>query len=157
MNITPVILTGLALGIMSVFMINRSDRNNNPLNIKKNGIKWKGLSANQSDRTFARFIKPVYGYRAAARILRTYNKQYGINTIEDIISRWAPPFIIKNGKRVKENDTPAYINFVSKKTGLSPNAVISENDYPKLLQAMATMEGGSVLDMDTIKAGINLA
>ena len=66
-------------------------------------------------------------------IKRTY-RGYGLNTIRAIITRYAPPV---------ENDTQAYIQTISQKTGLSPDRVLStEDDYKKVIQAMAALENG---------------
>ena len=88
--------------------MSRGIRNNNPGNIR-HGIDWDGLDKDQSkDEEFSQFSTPEYGIRAMFKILKTYNDKYNLNTIEGIINRWAPPI---------ENDTEAYINFVSSKVG----------------------------------------
>ena len=123
----------------------RGLRNNNPLNIRKTGDQWQGAAINQNDKSFVVFTKPEWGYRAAARILRNY-KNRGIDTLSEIISTWAPEH---------ENNTAAYVSFVSKKTGISPNAVVTDLEYPALLDAMTIMENGSnPYSMDVIKKGI---
>ena len=48
--------------------IPRGIRNNNPGNIKKNGVDWDGLSEEQTDNTFFQFDDPVYGIRALTKI-----------------------------------------------------------------------------------------
>ena len=69
----------------------RGLRNNNPGNIRKSATAWQGLSPTQTDASFFQFISPEYGIRALATILGTYMKNYGLVTVSDIISRWAPP------------------------------------------------------------------
>jgi hypothetical protein len=51
-------------------------RNNNPLNIRKGGQPWQGQTGN--DGAFCIFESMEYGYRAAFRLLRTYNIKYKI-------------------------------------------------------------------------------
>jgi len=101
----------------------RGIRNNNPLNIRKSADKWQGLSTLQEDREFFQFVSMEYGWRAAFVILcRTYYGKYGLKTIRDIVSRWAP---------AKENNTEAYIRHVSDYTGIAPNKVLgSPKEHP---------------------------
>ena len=68
----------------------RGIRNNNPGNIRRNGDPWQGLAKDQTDREFFTFQSAVYGIRALARLLITYQDKYGLCTIEGIITRWAP-------------------------------------------------------------------
>ena len=77
-------------------------RNNNPLNIRKSSQKF--INEQKTDNAFKKFSSMVYGVRAAIRIIHTYYFNYRYNTIEKIISRWAPPM---------ENSTKDYINTVS--------------------------------------------
>ncbi|MBG3079935.1 structural protein [Proteus mirabilis] len=88
--------------------IARGERNNNPGNIR-HGSKWQGLSAEQTDKDFCQFISPEYGIRAIYKLLQTYQKKYGLNTIKTIINRYAPP---------NENNTIGYINRISKEIGI---------------------------------------
>ena len=113
--------------------MSRGIRNNNPGNIR-HGIDWDGLDKDQSkDEEFSQFSTPEYGIRAMFKILKTYNDKYNLNTIEGIINRWAPPI---------ENDTEAYIDFVSSKVGKNGSEVLNEKDYISLVQAIIHMENG---------------
>lgn len=129
-------MTQLPLGI----------RNNNPLNIRRSDANpWEGRVKNASG-DFEEFVKLEYGWRAAAKlILKHYDgqssvaKQRGIkaNTIRKLISIWAPP--------EDDNDTEAYIRFVSDSTGFLPDVMIPINRYEvmrPLLEAMAIAENG---------------
>ena len=55
-------------------MTTRGLRNNNPLNIRRNSTKWQGLAEEQKDKEFFTFVAPEWGYRAALRTLRNYNR-----------------------------------------------------------------------------------
>ncbi|MEQ3528725.1 virion protein [Pseudoalteromonas sp. XMcav11-Q] len=131
---TPHIITALIVLSIGVYMTTqqtaRGIRNNNPLNIEA-GENWVGLAG--TDGRFAIFETAEHGIRAAARILRTYAFKYGIANIEGIISRWAPPV---------ENDTANYIAFVSNKVGVDSKKPLSPEEYPKVIEAMITMENG---------------
>ncbi|WFQ80494.1 structural protein [Xenorhabdus sp. SF857] len=113
----------------------RGIRNNNPGNIR-HGDNWQGLCSRQTDKSFCQFIAPEYGVRAMIKILRTYERKYGDNTIRQFISRWAPP---------NENDTEAYIAYVSDAVSVSRDSVIDVNNQDvmtALVKAMIQMENG---------------
>ncbi|AYY81313.1 structural protein [Proteus vulgaris] len=95
--------------------IARGERNNNPGNIR-HGSQWQGLSVEQTDKDFCQFISPEYGIRAIYKLLQTYQKKYGLNTIKTIIHRYAPP---------NENNTIGYINRASKEIGIEIDTPIN--------------------------------
>lgn len=128
----------------------RGIRNNNPLNIRK-GCKWIGLKPTQTDKEFCQFTCMVYGIRAGLITLRTYICKHKCNTIEKIISRWAPR---------KENDTAAYIRAVAKRTSLAtdlPLRIEDKKELCSLVSAMIEVECGRSVDIDTIRMSYNLA
>jgi hypothetical protein len=88
--------------------IPRGIRNNNPGNIRYNGIEWQGLANPPTDGAFCIFRDAHHGIRALAKLLRNYYMHYGIRTIHSIINRFAPS---------TENLTDAYIASVCKATG----------------------------------------
>ena len=98
-------------------------RNNNPGNIRLSGDKWQGLAEQQSDSQFFVFNTPVYGIRAIARLLINYQDKYGLRTIKDIISKWAPP---------SENKTDAYIAAVTQRTGFAADQQLDMHTYEHL-------------------------
>ncbi len=104
----------------------RGIRNNNPGNIKYNGIAWKGLATPPSDGTFCIFETQHYGIRALARLLKNYNRHYGLRTIYSIINRFAP---------TTENKTAAYIDSVCKSTGYDPHELL-DIDNPRIMLAL---------------------
>lgn len=72
-------------------VFSRGIRNNNPGNIRR-GEDWKGLvrDGQDTDEAFCRFVAPEYGIRAMVLILRRYRQKHNLNTISEIIRRWAP-------------------------------------------------------------------
>lgn len=112
--------------------------NNNPGGLVK-GVHWKGEV--KCAGRFECFKSPLYGIRAMAKTLRTYKVKYGINTIEGIINRWAPPH---------ENNTKSYIRFVNR-------AASSSNDTIALIKAMITFENGhNPYSDDLIKEAVRM-
>jgi len=114
----------------------RAVKNNNPLNIRfSESNKWQGQVA--ENKGFCVFSTPEWGWRAAMKLANSHIRR-GHNTIEKLITKWAPP---------SENDTAAYVRFVQKK-------VYEETDratalgvivpgtpaYFYMLQSMAQME-----------------
>ena len=81
--------------------LSRGIRNNNPGNLVKTSIQWKG-KVKGSDSRFETFANIYYGVRAAGLDLIADIKK-GKNTIRKLITEYAPP---------NENDTTAYINKV---------------------------------------------
>lgn len=69
----------------------RGVRNNNPLNIRESKgdrTQWEGEHALDLDKSFEEFSHSVYGFRAGARVLRSYSRQ-GYKTLSEIIHRFA--------------------------------------------------------------------
>lgn len=132
-------------------MISRGYRNNNPLNIRRNGIRWKGLRQAQSDSEFFQFQEMVYGYRAAIKILRTYQRRYKLYSLREMIGRWAPPF---------ENDTEAYVQTVANRAKVSadkPVNMTNKDVVLRIIEAMAYVENGSAGNFCEISNGYDLA
>lgn len=126
----------------------RGLRNNNPLNIRHNADTFQG-EIKGNDKSFKIFSSMAYGYRAAFVILATY-LSIGYNTIEKIISRWAPP---------SENNTQTYISTVVKYSGVAADEVLtatSGDKYILIVSAMSFVENGVNADINQIRAGFAL-
>ena len=121
-------------------MTPRGIRNHNPLNIRRSKDQWQGMAKVQTDRAFVQFESLEWGWRAAFKLLtRTYYHNYRLYTIRGIISRWAPP---------KENNTEAYIQNVSRLSGIGPDEPIGiPSEKPSRWMAvglaMAIQENGT--------------
>lgn len=96
--------SGLPLGL----------RNNNPGNLRFNAsIKWKGQTG--QNKGFSVFSNILFGIRAYGMDLRSDIKK-GKNTLEKLIYEYAPP---------SENNTEAYIDRVSKSTGIGRKQILT--------------------------------
>lgn len=146
---------------MSRIKLPRGVRNNNPLNIRRNKKQmWVGEVAQlehkngaeiytERDRFFCQFKDLIFGWRAAFITLHTYIVKHKCNTIEKIITRWAPP---------SENNTTQYINNVSFFSLIYPDAELDFYDkiaMIKIAAAMCIVENGTAFD--PIKADNTLA
>ncbi|CAH0144449.1 structural protein [Pseudomonas brassicacearum] len=115
----------------------RGIRNYNPGNIRHaQGIRWQGTAPNQSDNQYVQFINPRWGIRAIARVLITYQDKRRaadgspIDTVREIIERWAPP---------SENNTDAYVISVARALGLDPDvASVDVYDF-EIMRALVTV------------------
>lgn len=131
-------------------MIPRGIRNNNPLNIRVGNV-WLGEVKNPTDPLFEQFNSMEYGLRAGFVLLRRYIRHYKRQTIEDIISSWAPS---------NENNTKAYIDTVVKVSGIPSNRILHYSDKEsmcKLVDAMCFVENGKHVSMEKITKGYDLA
>ena len=131
-------------------IVPRGFRNNNPLNIRI-GNSWLGEVENPTDKEFEQFQAMVFGLRAGFILLRRYIRRYGLDTIRDIISRWAP---------ASENHTAKYIEFVSQESGIGQLTKIHWEDKEilcKLVFAMVIYENGKQLTMWQIAKGYDMA
>ena len=128
----------------------RGLKNNNPGNIKVGGEKWDGVVGH--DGAFLKFKNMEYGLRAMAKLLTTYQSKYGLNTVEGIITKFAP--------KKDHNPTEKYIHEVSEYMGVARNQKIdlnNNNTMLDLLNAMVRMETGRDLPDTLVKKGIELA
>lgn len=122
----------------------RGIRNNNPGNLNYAGQAGASKEEGPNGR-FATFASPEMGITALAKNLVAYQDKYGINTIEKIVNRWAPP---------SENNTGAYVARVSKDTGQKPDAALNLRDPATLAPLISSIikheNGQNPYDADTI-------
>lgn len=128
----------------------RGLRNNNPGNIRKNGIVYQGEVVPSKDEAFKQFTTMAYGYRAMFVVLHTYQRKYGINTIADMIIRYAPSV---------ENHTTVYIDAVSEWSGVPATSHITTTNRDVMIPivaAMSRVENGTPAVMKDVEAGWKL-
>lgn len=125
----------------------RGIRNNNPGNIGK-GVGFAG-EVEGGDARFATFESPEAGVRALARNLLTYQQQHGLDTVTDILHRWAPP---------SENDTASYVRTVADRLGVAPDQPLNLADpstLARLTVAIIQHENGTQpYSGDVIRTGV---
>lgn len=137
----------------------RAVRNANPCNIRV-GDPWQGLmpadmmnDEQKAEKEFCVFQAPKWGFRAAARVLISYQDKHQVETIRAAITRWAPP---------SENDTEAYIAHVVDVAMIGADEPVDFHSYADVLpivKAMSIRECGKWLfdDKDDLSAGLTLA
>jgi len=134
----------------------RGVRNNNPGNLDRTDIVWRGedrsAAALASEERFCVFGTPQAGFRALAKTLLTYQNKHGLRTVRDMISRWAPP---------KENNTEAYIAQVAREVGVGSREIVSlskQVPLQRMVTAIARHENGGLFwNEAVIEAGVRQA
>lgn len=107
-----------------------------PIGIRQNN--WGNLRPPGSATGFQRFDTPEAGIEAMVRQIDRYRDRHGLNTVQGIVSRWAPP---------SENNTTAYVAAVSRALGVTASETIDTTDpdtMRRLVTAMARHENGAL-------------
>jgi hypothetical protein len=144
----------VSAGVSIVEKLVRGERNNNPGNIRISANAWKGKIpvTQNTDKSFEQFDTVQNGIRALGKLLIGYAKNYGLNTIRGIISRYAPP---------TENVTDAYVKAVANEMNITPDSKITLTNPTTLfflVKAIIRHENGRVYYNDaTIQDGVSRA
>lgn len=93
---------------------------NNPGNLRPPG----------SSTGFRSFSTPEEGYKAMAHQLELYQNRDHLETVSQIIGKWAPP---------SENDTASYIGDVSNRSGLGTIGRVDLKDQDQMSRLIAAM------------------
>ena len=130
--------------------MSRGLRNNNPGNIRRSRVRYKGEVRPSRDPDFKEFSTMAYGYRAVFVLLDTYRSRYGLTTIRQMLNRYAPP---------TENFTEGYVRFVADYSGVMPDEVVdtrSEKDMIPIVAAMSKIENGVAANIADVERGWEL-
>lgn len=138
---------------MSETALPRGVRNNNPGNLVQNSTRWTGLTDPQTDARFCTFDTAENGIRALALVLLSYQRE-GYETPAAMITRYAP---------ISENDTQAYISFVSAKLGVTDNqpfSIYAQGNAKVMIMAIIAYENANyaypeaTIDAALVSAGV---
>lgn len=128
-----------------------AERHNNPGNLVFAGQRGATKGETVAGHTFAKFQSTEEGVAALYRQLQLYQKR-GIDTLAEIMGVYAPE---------GANNTGAYINALSKTTGLDPNQQLNFGDpatAAAMIRGISKHEAGkSYLSDQQILSGINMA
>ena len=130
--------------------MSRGLRNNNPGNIRRSRVRYKGEVRPSRDPDFKEFSSMAYGYRAMFVLLDTYRSRYGLATIRQMLNRYAPP---------TENFTEGYVRFVADYAGVMPDEIIdtrNEMDMIPIVAAMSKIENGVAANIEDVERGWEL-
>lgn len=129
----------------------RGIRNANPGNLVKGDSEWQGQVPG-GDPRFVTFATPEHGIRAMGKTLLTYQDQYGLDTVEKIVSRWAP---------ASENPTTSYTAAVAKALRIAPDTKIdlrNPSTMSRIVRAMINVENGKQpYTIEQVERGVNAA
>ena len=120
---------GLIVGAVVIFLgwialkKPRGIRLNNPGNIKRNAIKWEGLSTVQDDPIFARFVTEEKGLRAMGVLLYNYRLYYGLDTVRKLRARYLN-FTDANPGENSRADFLASLKVIEQETGIPADKTI---------------------------------
>lgn len=143
-------LPGYAKPSNHPLIMSRGLRNNNPGNIRNSTVTYTGEIIPSTDTAFKQFKTVVWGYRAMFMLLHTYRKRYQLQTLDKMISRYAPPV---------ENDTKNYLRAVSNWSGIQGGRIINTLDGHTMIpivSAMSRVENGIPADEKDVAAGWEL-
>ncbi|HAV1601599.1 TPA: hypothetical protein JG832_002490 [Enterobacter hormaechei subsp. xiangfangensis] len=115
----------------------RGNAMNNPTNLNFADQAGAMKEVGNSEARFAAFATPEEGIRAAGNQLLLNQKRGGLQTVSQIIAKWAPP---------TENRTQAYIANVAKTLGVTPDTKVDASDpavTSTLISAIANYENGT--------------
>ena len=121
--------------------------NNNPGNIRRSKVNYKGELHPSNDMAFKQFRSIEWGYRAMFILLDAYQRLHGLNTLRGMIERYAPP---------TENNTSGYVHAVSDVTGIYPDEVINTRDESTMVPivaAMSRVENGVAASLRDVQRG----
>lgn len=130
--------------------MSRGLRNNNPGNIRRGGGHFKGERLPSLDPAFKQFETIEWGYRAMFVLLDNYRRRHGLQSIREMIRRWAPPV---------ENDTERYIRFVARAASLDPDQTIDTRNrrmMVPIVAAMSRIENGVPARLTKVEGGWQL-
>lgn len=130
--------------------MSRGLRNCNPGNIRRSRVRYRGEVVPSRDVEFKEFATMAYGYRAMFVLLDTYRRRYGLITIRQMLSRYAPP---------EENFTESYIRIVSQRTGIDADSRVNTrlaSDMIPIVRAMSEVENGVAAILEDVEEGWKL-
>ncbi len=103
-----------------------------------------------NDTAFKSFETMAWGYRAMFVLLYTYQRRYGLNTVETLLARYAP---------ANENNTAAYVASVVKQSGVAPDELVNTlqgDTMIPIVAAMSRVENGVPAVMADVRDGWEL-
>ena len=124
--------------------------NCNPGHSRRSRVNYRGERHPSTDAAFKQFESMEWGYRAMFVLLDTYRKRYGLNTLREMIMRYAPP---------EENHTALYISAVSDMTGIRPDEELDTRDrrvMVPIVAAMSRVENGRAANRAEVEKGWEL-
>ena len=130
-----------------------SEAANNPMSIRQYNQDWEGEVGTYSSKgsgDFVMYDTPAHSIRAGDRLLRTFQRDAGVDTIRKAISKYAP----QKGDDGYTNPTNKYIEYVSQQSGIDPDEPLDFEDpvtRSRLVSPMAFFESNTVLSPSEVR------
>ena len=130
--------------------MSRGIDNCNPGNIRRSRVRYLGEVHPSQDTHFKQFESMAWGYRAMFVLLDSYRKRYGLKTLREMLTRYAPP---------TENHTALYIESVCDMAGVKADTEIdthSKRMMIPIVAAMSRIENGRIANHQEVEHGWQL-
>lgn len=130
--------------------MSRGIENCNPGNIRRSRVRYLGELHPSQDTHFKQFESMAWGYRAMFVLLDGYRKRYGLKSLGEMLTRYAPP---------TENHTALYIESVCDMTGIKADTELdthSKRVMIPIVAAMSRIENGRIANLQEIEQGWQL-
>ena len=130
--------------------MSRGIENCNPGNIRRSRVRYLGELHPSQDTHFKQFESMAWGYRAMFVLLDSYSKRYGLKSLGEMLTRYAPP---------TENHTALYIESVCDMTGIKADTELdthSKRVMVPIVAAMSRIENGRIANLQEVEQGWQL-
>jgi hypothetical protein len=130
--------------------MSRGIENCNPGNIRRSRVRYLGELHPSQDTHFKQFESMAWGYRAMFVLLDSYRKRYGLKSLGEMLTRYAPP---------TENHTALYIESVCDMTGIKADTELdthSKRVMIPIVAAMSRIENGRIANLQEVEQGWQL-
>ena len=130
--------------------MSRGIENCNPGNIRRSRVRYLGELHPSQDTHFKQFESMAWGYRAMFVLLDSYSKRYGLKSLGEMLTRYAPP---------TENHTALYIESVCDMTGIKADTELdthSKRVMVPIVAAMSRIENGRIANLQEVEQGSQL-
>lgn len=130
--------------------MSRGIENCNPGNIRRSRVRYLGELHPSQDTHFKQFESMAWGYRAMFVLLDSYSKRYGLKSLGEMLTRYAPP---------TENHTALYIESVCDMTGIKADTELdthSKRVMIPIVAAMSRIENGRIANLQEVEQGWQL-
>lgn len=130
--------------------MSRGIENCNPGNIRRSRVRYLGELHPSQDTHFKQFESMAWGYRAMFVLLDSYRKRYGLKSLGEMLTRYAPP---------TENHTALYIESVCDMTGIKADTELdthSKRVMVPIVAAMSRIENGRIANLQEVEQGWQL-
>lgn len=130
--------------------MSRGIENCNPGNIRRSRVRYLGELHPSQDTHFKQFESMAWGYRAMFVLLDSYRKRYGLKSLGEMLTRYAPP---------TENHTALYIESVCDMTGIKADTELDTHSkcvMIPIVAAMSRIENGRIANLQEVEQGWQL-